>query len=80
MFLFGFFQKYIYNQTIKGRFQFIPLLFYLMIINFFLLVINFINGAQGIYIITGFLLFAILYILLTGKLIISKRQYVKILK
>lgn len=79
MFFFGVFQKYIYNQSIKGRFQFVPLYFYMMIINFFFLVINFINGAQGIYTITGFLFFAILYILLTGRLYIEKGKYVKFL-
>lgn len=84
MFFFGVFQKIIYNKTLVGRFQFIPLLFYLLIINFFMPVFNFINGAQGLYTLFAFALFAIIYILLTGKLKISKEngkiQYVQVIK
>ena len=84
MFFFGAFQKLLFNKTIEGRFQFIPLLFYMLIINFFMPVFNFINGAQGIYTICSFVAFFLLYILLTGKLKISKEdgktQYVRILK
>lgn len=84
MFFFGVFQKVIYNKTLTGRFQFIPLLFYLLIINFFMPVFNFINGAQGLYTLFAFILFAIIYILLTGKLKISrldgKTQYVRVIK
>ena len=84
MFFFGVLQKLLFNRTLEGRFQFIPLLFYILIINFFMPVFNFINGAQGIYTICSFLIFILLYIILTGKLKISKEngkiQYVRILK
>tara|TARA_B100000768_G_C11278913_1_gene377421 strand:- start:790 stop:2115 length:1326 start_codon:yes stop_codon:yes gene_type:complete len=84
MFFFGVFQKLLFNKTMAGRFQFIPLLFYMLIINFFMPVFNFINGAQGIYTICSFVAFGLIYILLTGKLKISKgngkTQYVRILK
>lgn len=84
MYFFGVFQKSIYNKVLKGRFQFTPLLFYILIINFFMPVINFINGAQGLYTIVSFVLFATIYTLLSGKLIISrkngKEQFIKILK
>lgn len=84
MFFFGVCQKLVYNQVLLGRIQFIPILFYFLILNFFMLVFNFINGAQGLYTITSFLLFVIIYIFLTGKLRISnkngKQQYVRIFK
>lgn len=84
MLLFGAVQKTVYNFVVKGRIQFIPLLFYFIIINFFMPVFNFINGAQGLYTITSFILFALIYILLVGKLKISeengKVQYTRILK
>jgi hypothetical protein len=84
MFFFGVFQKHTYNKVLNGRFQYTPLLFYFLIIDFFLLVINFISGAQGLYTIVSFILFAIIYSLLSGKIVIShknnKKQYVKILK
>ncbi|TVZ56190.1 oligosaccharide repeat unit polymerase [Lutibacter sp. Hel_I_33_5] len=83
MFFFGAIQKTIYNKCLEGRFQFIPLLFYFLIINFFMPVFNFINGAQGLYIITTFIIFSIIYKVLTGKLILKKegdnKKYVKIL-
>lgn len=84
MFFFGVFQKLLYNKVIRGRFQFIPLLFYMLIINFFMPVFNFINGAQGLYTIFSFVMFIFIYIFLTGKVKISKQdgkiQYVRILK
>ena len=84
IFFFGVFQKLIYNKIVQGRFQFIPLLFYLLIINFFMPVFNFINGAQGLYNLISFGFFVLIYILLTGKLKISTKDglisYVKILK
>ncbi len=84
MFFLGVFQKTVYNAVLKGRFQFIPLLFYFLIVNFFMPVFNFINGAQGLYTITSFMLFALIYILLVGKLRIDKKngkiQYVRVLK
>lgn len=84
MFFFGAVQKTVYNFVMKGRIQFIPLLFYFLIINFFMPVFNFINGAQGLYTITSFVLFALIYILLVGKLKMSsnngKIQYTKVLK
>ena len=84
VFFFGVFQKLIYNKILQGRFQFIPLLFYLLIINFFMPVFNFINGAQGLYNLISFGFFALIYILLTGKLKISEKDglisYVKILR
>lgn len=84
MFLFGVFQKLIYNKVLQGRFQFTPILFYLLIINFFMPVFNFINGAQGLYNLISFGLFALIYILLTGKLKIAKvdgkTQYTKVFK
>ncbi len=84
MFFFGAYQKSTYNKVLLGRFQFVPLLFYFLIINFFMPVINFISGAQGIYTLTSFVLFAIIYTLLSGKIIISnknnKKQFVRILK
>ena len=47
-------------------------------------VFNFINGAQGLYNLISFGFFAIIYILLTGKLKLSnkngKEQYFKALK
>jgi hypothetical protein len=39
MFFFGVFQKLLFNKTMAGRFQFIPLLFYMLIINFFMALI-----------------------------------------
>ncbi|MFY0603975.1 MAG: oligosaccharide repeat unit polymerase [Flavobacteriaceae bacterium] len=84
MFFFGAFQKTIYNTVLRGRFQFVPLLLYFIIINFFMPVFNFINGALGLYTITSFVLFALIYIFLVGKLRIDKKngkiQYVKFLK
>lgn len=84
MFFFGAVQKTIYNFVMMGRIQFIPLLFYLLIINFFMPVFNFINGAQGLYTLVAFILFAIIYIFLTGKLKISKQdektQYARVIK
>ena len=84
IFFFGVFQKLIHNKILQGRFQFTPLLFYLLIINFFMPVFNFINGAQGLYNLISFGFFAIIYILLTGKLKLSnkngKQQYFKALK
>ena len=84
MFFFGAFQKTIYNKVLQGRIQFIPLLFYFLIINFFFPVINFINGAQGLYTMFAFILFALIYKFLSAKIIISKNKdsirYVKILK
>ncbi|MEO1032361.1 MAG: O-antigen polymerase [Bacteroidota bacterium] len=84
MFFFGVFQKAIYNRALMGRIQYIPLLFYFLIINFFFPVINFLNGAQGLYTISAFILFAIIYTLLSGKIIVSKKdnkiKYVRILK
>jgi len=47
-------------------------------------VFNFINGAQGLYNLISFGFFALIYILLTGKLKISEKDglisYVKILR
>lgn len=84
MFFFGVFQKLIYNKVMLGRFQFIPIVFYFLIINFFMPVFNFINGAQGLYNLISFAFFALIYILLTGKLKLSKvageTQYVKVIK
>ena len=84
MFFFGAIQKTIYNKCLEGRFQFLPLLFYFLIINFFMPVFNFINGAQGLYIIVTFILFAIIYILLTGKLYLKNtnknKEFIKIIK
>jgi len=84
IFFFGVFQKLIHKKILQGRFQFTPLLFYLLIINFFMPVFNFINGAQGLYNLISFGFFAIIYILLTGKLKLSnkngKQQYFKALK
>jgi len=84
MFFFGAIQKTIYNKCLEGRFQFIPLLFYFLIINFFMPVFNFINGAQGLYIITTFVLFPIIFIFLTGRLFLAiknnKKLYIKIFK
>ncbi len=84
MFFFGVAQKLIYNKVMLGRFQFVPIVFYFLIINFFMPVFNFINGAQGLYNLISFGFFALIYILLTGKLKLSKvdgeTQYVKVLK
>ncbi|WP_139181002.1 hypothetical protein [Winogradskyella thalassocola] len=84
MFFFGVFQKSIYNHVLRGRIQYVPLLFYFLIINFFFPVINFVNGAQGLYTMSAFILFAWIYTLLSGKIILSraggKVKYVKILK
>jgi len=84
MFFFGVFQKTIYNKVLTGRIQFIPLLFYFLIINFFFPVINFINGAQGLYTICSFVLFALVYKFLSAKIIISRQakdvKYVRIFK
>lgn len=83
MFIFGVFQKNIYNKVIIGRFQYIPLLFYFLIINFFMPVINFVNGAQGLYTLSSFIIFVFLYSLLAGRIIISNKngnkKYFKIL-
>lgn len=84
VFLMGIFQKLIYNKVLLGRFQYTPLLFYFLIINFFIPVINFINGAQGIYALTAFTIFAFIYTLLSGNIIISRKdnktKYFRILK
>jgi len=84
MFFFGVFQKLIYNKVLQGRFQFTPLLFYLLIINFFMPVFNFINGAQGLYTITSFIFFTVLYKILVGRLKIKSedgaKKHIKIFK
>lgn len=80
MFFFGAIQKTVYNKCLEGRFQFIPLLFYFLIINFFMPVFNFINGAQGLYNIVSFIIFVLVYVFLTGKLKINNNQFVRFLK
>lgn len=84
MFLFGLFQGFLYNKVVKGNFKYIPLLFYMLIIDFFMPVINFIVSSQGTYIIASLVAFIIFYKILSSKLIVAKKngekQYYKVLK
>lgn len=84
MFMFGWVQKFVYNKTITGKSQYLPLLFYLLVVNFFMPVINFIISAQGLYIIIAFVLFASAFTALTSKLYFTtkdnKKLYVRVFK
>ncbi len=84
MFMFGWIQKFVYNKTLTGKSQYLPLLFYFLIINFFMPVINFIISAQGLYIIIAFVIFAMVFTALTSKLyfatINNKRLFIRVFK
>lgn len=75
MFLFGVVQTKVYLHVKKNKLQLIPLYFYFIIINLFIPVFNFINGAQGLYLITSFILFAALFKLLCSNIIVYKDKH-----
>ncbi|MCK0108291.1 hypothetical protein MWU58_03230 [Flavobacteriaceae bacterium S0825] len=84
MLFFGMLQGLIFNKTLLGDYKYVPLLFYMLIIDFFMPVINFITSSQGVYIIVSMIVFAKLYKLLTAKLIFKdingNKRFYKILK
>ena len=84
MFLLGLFQKLIFNASMKGKFYYLPLVFYASIVTFFMPVVNFITTAQGIYIITAFCIFIFVYSILNKDLIFKKKDgsklYFRLLK
>ncbi|WP_158651311.1 O-antigen polymerase [Pseudotamlana carrageenivorans] len=69
MFLFGIFQKYIFQKAIISI-VWRPLLVYILIINVFLLMFNYIRGS-GVYPIIGFLVF---FLILKVSLFISHEK------
>ena len=84
MLIFGILQGKLYNKVINGAFRYIPLLFYILVVDFFMPVINFIVSSQGIYIILAMIFFAKGYKFLTYKLVFKDtngaRKYFRILK
>lgn len=84
MLFFGLLQGLIFNKVISGDYKYVPLFFYMLIIDFFMPVINFITSSQGVYIIVSMIVFAKSYKLLTARLIIKddngNKKFYKILK
>lgn len=72
MFLFGYVQTKVFFKVKKNKFYWLPLYFYLVLINIFIPVFNFISGALGLYLITTFLIFAFLGKFLCAKIIFYK--------
>lgn len=77
MFLFGILQTKIFFKVKKNKFYWLPLYFYFIIINIFIPVFNFVSGAQGLYLITAFFIFAFLCKFLCSNIIVFEDEYSK---
>ena len=58
VFLFGFFATHLWNSAKRLGERYIPLYLYIVIVIFFIPFVNLIEGAQGLYTITAFLMYA----------------------